>query len=165
MEARISDPRNDVDGLADLAPLWAELHRHHLEVSEYRGLVANLDSSWSRRLLLYRRLLAEGASYVTAADHEGRLIGYAMIAVEDGPDDTFEVRGGIVEVVTLIVTRSRRSAGVGRALLSAAEGIARDRGFDTVRIAVMAGNARAQRFYGSHGYSVAEHLLYRRLGD
>jgi GNAT superfamily N-acetyltransferase len=165
VEIEVSGPQTDPDGLSDLAPLWHELHRHHREVSEYPWLVEDLDASWASRLRWYRRLLEEGASYVTATDGDGRLIGYAMVAAQDGPDDTFEANGGIAEVVTLVVTRDRRAAGVGRALLAAAEGIARDRGFDTVKIAVMSGNARARDFYAAGGYSVAEHVLYRRLGD
>jgi ribosomal protein S18 acetylase RimI-like enzyme len=160
---QISGPRADLDGLAHLAPLWAELHRHHLEVSDYEGLVADVDLSWPRRLEWYRRLVAEGGRYLTATDDEGRLIGYAMVAVEPGPDDTFDVKGGIAEVVTLVVSCERRSAGVGQALLQAAERIARDRGFDTVKIAVMSGNERARAFYETHGYSVGEHILYRHL--
>ena len=159
----ISDPRSDLDGLADLAPLWAELHDHHRDVADYRGLVRDLDLSWNRRLDWYRRLLATGASYVTAADDDGHLIGYAMVAVEDGPDDTFDVEGGTAEVVTLVVVRAQRSAGVGRALLTAAEEIARDRGVDTMKIAVMSGNTRAEEFYESNGYRAAEQVLYRRL--
>jgi ribosomal protein S18 acetylase RimI-like enzyme len=88
-----------------------------------------------------------------------------MIGVERGPDDTFDVKGEIVEVVTLVVTRDLRSIGVGRSLLSAAEDFARERGFDTVKIAVMRGNARAQEFYEASGYSVVEQVLYRRLSD
>jgi GNAT superfamily N-acetyltransferase len=63
------------------------------------------------------------------------------------------------------VTREQRSAGVGGALLSAAEGVARARGCDTVKIAVMTGNRRAEGFYVNHGYAVAEHMLYRRLSE
>lgn len=100
---------------------------------------------------------------MTAENHRGRVIGYAMVATEDGPDDTFQVRGGIAEVATLIVARSNRSSGLGRALLVAAENIARDRGYDTVKIAVMSGNVRAQSFYEAAGYSIAEHVLLRRL--
>ena len=100
---------------------------------------------------------------MTAEDHRGHVIGYAMVAVEDGPDDTFDVRGGIAEVVTLIVAHDKRSSGLGRALLAAAEAIARDRGYDTVKIAVMSGNVRAHSFYKAAGYSVAEHVLLRRL--
>jgi GNAT superfamily N-acetyltransferase len=163
METRISEPRSDADGLVDLAPLWVELHRHHLDVSEYRALVEDPGTSWASRLRWYRRLLGEGGSYVTAEDHEGRVIGYAMVAVEDGPDDTFEITGGIAEVVTLIVARDKRSSGLGRRLLAAAEAIARDRGYDTMKIAVMSGNVRAQNFYCAAGYSAAEHVLLRRL--
>jgi GNAT superfamily N-acetyltransferase len=163
MEAQISDPRTDADGLDDLAPLWRELHRHHREVSGYGPLVEDLDASWASRRRWYRALLAQGASYLTATDPDGGLIGYAMVALNHGPDDTFEVMGGVAEVVSLAVTQDRRSAGVGRALLAAAERIARDHGFDTVKIAVMSGNARALAFYETNGYSVGEHVLYRRL--
>jgi L-amino acid N-acyltransferase YncA len=81
MAIQISPPSTDADGLDELAPLWKELHRHHREVANYRNLVQDLDSSWSRRLGWYRRLLAQGAAYVTAADNGGRLIGYAMVAL------------------------------------------------------------------------------------
>jgi ribosomal protein S18 acetylase RimI-like enzyme len=165
MPISISDPRTDAEGLTNLEPLWGELHRHHGHVSAYKGLVEDPDSSWASRLRWYRRLIAEGGSYVTATDDQGRLIGYTMVAVEKGPDDTFDVAGGIAEVVTLIVSRDRRSAGLGRALLAAAEDIARNHGFDTVKVAVMNGNVRALEFYETNGYSVAEHVLYHRLGD
>jgi len=88
-----------------------------------------------------------------------------MVAVHSGPDDTFEVVSGLAEVVTLVVSPGHRSGGVGPALLGATEQIAGDHGFDTVKIAVMSGNARALRFYEANGYGVAEHVLYRRLGE
>jgi GNAT superfamily N-acetyltransferase len=165
MAAHLSRPRTDEEGLDDLAPLWAELHGHHREVSAYQRLVEDVASSQARRLEWYRRLLAQNAAYVTATDDRGRLIGHVMVAVEERLDDTFEVTGGMAEVVTLIVTRDQRSTGVGEALMQAAERIAHDRGFDTMKIAVMHGNARAQNFYVAHGYSVGEHVLYRRLAD
>jgi GNAT superfamily N-acetyltransferase len=160
---RITAPRTDTHGLNELAPLWLELHQHHREVSDYDGLVQDPAVSWARRLAWYRRLIAAGGAYLTATDDDGHLTGYAMVAVDEGPDDTFEVVGGIAEVVTLIVTRGQRSSGVGRELLVAAEDFAISRGFDTVKIAVMTGNMRTQRFYEANGYSVAEHVLYRRL--
>ena len=163
MAVSISAPLTDSEGLAELAPLWHQLHRHHRDVSEYQPLVGDLGSSWASRLRRYRRLLGEGASYITATDHDGHLVGYAMVAVEEGPDDTFDIQGGIAEVVTLVVAGDWRSGGVGRALLSAAEQVARDHGFDTVKTAVMSGNDRARKFYEACGYAVTEHVLYRRL--
>jgi len=62
----LSEPRKDPDGLDELAPLWGELHLHHLEVSEYRGLLRDPAMSWVRRRDWYRRLLSEGAAYITA---------------------------------------------------------------------------------------------------
>jgi GNAT superfamily N-acetyltransferase len=165
MTVDIDGARTDVDGLDDLEPLWLELHRHHLEVTERENLVVDDGLSWARRRDWYRRLLAAGGAYVTAADDRGRLVGYAMIGVEEGPDDTFEVKGGIVEVVTLVVSCRLRSSGVGKALLEAAEDLARTRGFDTVKIAVMRGNTRARQFYEANGYAVGEEVLYRRLSD
>jgi ribosomal protein S18 acetylase RimI-like enzyme len=159
----ISAPLTDPEGLAELWPLWQELHRHHRHVSDYQPRVGDLESSWASRLRWYRRLLGDGASYMTATDDDGHLVGYAMVAVEEGRDDTFDIQGGIAEVVTLVVAGEHRSGGVGRALLSAAEKVARDHGFDTVKIAMMSGNDRAQKFYEASGYAVAEHVLYRRL--
>ena len=162
MTVKLSQPRTDPAGLEDLRRLWIELHRHHREVADYRDLVEDDEASWARRRSWYGRLLDEGAAYIVALD-AGRSIGYAMITLTPGPDDTFESRDGIAEVVTLVVTQRHRGAGVGRALLRAAEQLATVRGIDVVRIAVMAGNTRAADFYASQGYAVAEHLLYRRL--
>jgi hypothetical protein len=91
MLASISPPRTDPAGLEQLAPLWQELHRHHREVSDYTALVEDLAVSWERRLRWYRRLLGEGAAYLTASDDGGRLIGYAVVTrvLRDG-----RVRGG-----------------------------------------------------------------------
>jgi len=163
MGIRLTEPSSDPAGLDDLAPLWMELHAHHREVASYSDLVEDLDASWQRRRSWYRRLLDEGAAYIVARNDDGPA-GYAMVSLALGPDDTFAARGGIAEVVTLVVARRHRGSGVGRALLGAAEALATGRGADVVRIAVMAGNARAEGFYESQGYAVAEHLLYRRLG-
>jgi GNAT superfamily N-acetyltransferase len=78
-------------------------------------------------------------------------------------DDTFLVRGGIIEVVSLVVAQRARGEGIGRQLMRAAEQLASNRGFDTIRVAVMAGNDRAGEFYGSLGYSPAEHVLLRAI--
>jgi ribosomal protein S18 acetylase RimI-like enzyme len=118
----IFDARTDAEGLRELAELWKELHRHHRDVAEYRDLVQDPGVSWDRRLAFYRRLIDEGAAYLTARDDDGRLVGYAMVAFEPGADDTFETDRGIAELVTLVVAAGRRSAGLGRALAAQRRG-------------------------------------------
>ena len=121
--------------------------------------------SWERRVSWYKRLLGEGAYYLTATDAEGRLIGYAMVTLASDPDDTFESARGVAEVVTLVVAEGHRSGGLGRRLLEAAERVARERGFDAMKIYVMRGTRRAQAFYETAGYSIGEHVLYRQLEE
>jgi ribosomal protein S18 acetylase RimI-like enzyme len=89
-----------------------------------------------------------------------------MVTFSDEADDTFESARGVPELITLVVAEGSRSAGLGRQLLEAVEQLARDRGFDAMKVAVMAGNIRAQGFYEAAGYQVAELLMYRRFsGD
>ncbi len=163
MPASISPPSTDPAGLEQLAPLWQELHRHHREVSDYTALVEDLAVSWERRLRWYRRLLGDGAAYLTASDDGGRLIGYAVVMLERVPDDTFESAQGVAEVATLVVAEAHRSSGLGQRLLHAAERLARRNGFDVMKIYVMAGNRRAHAFYEMAGYAVGEYVLYRQL--
>jgi GNAT superfamily N-acetyltransferase len=162
MPEQISAPRTDHAGLDELEPLWIQLHSHHRAVSDYQALVEDLSVSWERRRSWYRHLLDEGATYLTATD-DGRVVGYAMVTFVTEADDTFESAQGIPELVTLVVAEGHRSSGLGGRLLGAAEQVARDRGFDAMKVAVMAGNSRAQAFYEAAGYSVAELLMYRLL--
>lgn len=163
MAIHISGARTDLEGLDALKPAWEDWHRHHRAVSELPQCWGEPEASWGTRLDWYRRLIADGACYLTAGDDDGALIGYAVVVSDGGRDDQADGEEGIAEVVTLAVRANRRSAGVGRALLRAAEDLARDRGLDTMRIAVVARNSRAQGFYESCGYAVGEHVLYRSL--
>ena len=149
--------------LDEVRELWLELHHHHQAVVHTVPLVQDDELSWRRRRALYAERLDAGTGFLVLATDADAVVGYALVCIEEGPDDTFDVNGGIAEVVTLIVTREQRSTGVGRVLLEAAEAVARDRGFDTMKIAVMSGNVRAREFYENHGYLVGEHVLYRKL--
>ncbi len=159
VSVRISAARIDLAGLDALEPSWEDWYRHHREVSEYPECWNDPEASWASRLDWYRRLLGRGAAYLTASDDDGTLVGYAVIA----EDDTGADQAGLAEVVTLAVTADRRSAGVGHALLRAAEDLAHDHGFDTVKVTVVARNSRARDFYESCGYALGEHVLYRSL--
>jgi ribosomal protein S18 acetylase RimI-like enzyme len=160
----VDGPLRAAAGLAELEVLWKQLHEHHRRVASYGPLVADLEASWRERRSWYERLLGEGGSYFLARRPGGPAIGYALVQIVLGRDDTFEVTGGICELVSLVVIPEERGSGVGRALMEAARALALENGVDTMKVAVMAGNDSAQDFYESWGFRLGEHVLYKPLG-
>jgi ribosomal protein S18 acetylase RimI-like enzyme len=158
----IEGPSVSSAGLDELQPLWLALHRHHLTVARYRHLVQDVQHSWQERRRWYGELLADGGAYFVAREGD-TAVGYAMTQATLGADDTFEVRGGIVEIVTLVVAESMRSRGAGRDLMAAVRDYAARIGIDTLKVAVMVGNQRAQAFYSKAGFEPAEEVWYVSL--
>ena len=153
-------PITVVARLDDLEDLWKELHAHHLEVATFTPLVADVDKSWIRRRRWYERLLSEGGVVFMAAENDGPCVGYAVAVPAAGEDDSFEVRGGIVEIVSLVVTSSQRGKGVGARLVRAVRDLASDYGMNTLKVALMTGNAGARSFYENIGFRPAEAVMY-----
>jgi len=160
----IEGPLHSVDELAAIEPLWTSLHAHHLAVASYPWLVGDTAASWERRRTWYTRLLGDGGALFIARDDNGTAVGYAVTETVRGTDDTFDVVGGIVELVSLAVAENARQQGVGARLMEAVEGHADDQGVDTLKVAVMAGNERARHFYEMLGFEAGEEVLYRNLG-
>jgi GNAT superfamily N-acetyltransferase len=157
----IDGPLATASGLEELRPLFTQLHRHHLSVATYQPLVADLDESWTLRRRWYEEILVEGGRYFVARDESATPIGYGLAAVTLGADDTFEVHGGIVEIVSLVVDEAARGQGVGRQLMGAMERLADEYGADLLKVAVMSGNRSAESFYSTLGFVAGEQVLYR----
>jgi ribosomal protein S18 acetylase RimI-like enzyme len=158
----IEGPIISYTALDELRPLWLALHGHHEKVAEYRDLVHDRQASWDRRRNWYLGILDDGGAYFIARQ-DSEAVGYAMTQTTLGLDDTFEVRGGVIEVITLVVAESARSRGIGGSLLGAVKEFALGQGIDTVKVAVMTGNTRAQSFYANAGFHSAEEVLYLKL--
>ncbi len=150
--------------LDELRSFWQSLQRHHNDVAEYRALVRDPQASWERRRSWYRDLLEHGGAYFIARD-DNDVAGYAMTQTTLGPDDTFDVRGGVVEIITLVVAEARRGHGVGRALTTAVREFAAGQGIGTLKVAVMVGNTRARSFYANVGFLPAEEVFYINFGE
>jgi GNAT superfamily N-acetyltransferase len=161
--AIVDGPRSSPNGLAELEDLWSELHVTHLAVASYEPLVQDVAVSWSRRRNWYEKLLGDGGVYFVARRGDGRAIGYVFAQVTQSEDDTFDTHGGTVEIISLIVTSGERGRGVGRQLMAAVERHARSLDLDTLKVAVMAGNDAASRFYAESEFRPAEQVLYRTL--
>jgi len=69
------------------------------------------------------------------------------------------------EIGGMVVAEGRRSAGLGAALLAAAENWARDCGMNRIRVRSNAVRDRAHRFYEGKGYARAktQHIFEKRL--
>src|SRR5262245_13650115 len=90
------------DRLAELRDLWLALHRHHAEIGS-RPLVADEEVSWQRRRALYERWLKAGEAFALVAERQGEPVGYAVVHLHDGPDDTYPVGARWAEIYSLSV--------------------------------------------------------------
>jgi ribosomal protein S18 acetylase RimI-like enzyme len=87
-----------------------------------------------------------GTAAVFLASQDDRPVGTATGAAYDTEPD-------IAHVYAMWVEPEARRAGVGRALLEAVAGWARDRGSDRLVLSVTESNASARAFYEEHGFS------------
>jgi ribosomal protein S18 acetylase RimI-like enzyme len=150
-------------GLSELEPLWLELHATHQQQASFRPLVEDPAASWKRRRAFYESLLADNGYFFIARAEGGRPVGYMVVHPVEGVDGTFGFDRGVLQIVTIVVTSTERSRGVGQRLLDAAEAHARAVDCDAIRVAVMSGNHPAVGFYERRAYNLGEHVLYRKL--
>lgn len=131
MPLRIRPARQD--DAADIARLTLQLG---YEV-EQDGLAQRLS-----------RVLASPDQGVMVADADGGVVGWVHTMVWEYLEaEAFVVIGG------LVVDESRRKAGIGRALMEAAEEWARARGHSVVRLWSSLARTEAHRFYERIGYT------------
>jgi ribosomal protein S18 acetylase RimI-like enzyme len=88
-------------------------------------------------------------------------VGYALICLEQGPDDTFSLGERYAELYSLSVASRLRGRGIGTQLLDFVDRELARRSIDGLKVAVMAGNAQAERLYERRGLHPAELVLYR----
>lgn len=134
-----------------LEPLWLTLFDHHIE-----GGAAGLPSiprskSWPLRRAHYERLLATPGAFVLLAIRKGRAVGYALVHVHEGADDTWPTGDRIGDIESLALVPEERGRGLGTHLLDLAEKRLAQHGIETVQLSVMAGNDRALEFYERRG--------------
>jgi ribosomal protein S18 acetylase RimI-like enzyme len=150
------------DRVDELRPLWLQLHHHHARVSRVQPFVDD-ETSWTMRRRGYEETFDDGG-FALAAEDGGHLIGYAMVRIHDGPDDSWELGRRYGEVWTLVVDEAARGAGVGSALLDAVDAELAERGITGLVIGVMEGNDAARRLYERRGLVPGWRQLYRVAG-
>ena len=145
----------------ELRELWLQLHGHHRSVVGTLPLVDDDELSWQRRRALYIERLSSGTAFLVLAMEGELIVGYALVCVEDGPDDTFPVGERYAELYSLSVADGWRGQGIGTLLLDFVDAELESRGIRDLVVAVMVGNSDAQRLYERRGLQPAEIVLYR----
>jgi GNAT superfamily N-acetyltransferase len=152
-----------IDRISEVEPLYRDLHRHHRAVAT-SALVTDEDLSWSRRAEWYRQILANGAGFLVIARREGAPVGYAMVEIHSGPDDTWPIGDAYGEVQSLAVAPSERGGGLGGRLMDAVDAELARLGVHDLAVGVLAGNEDAIRFYERRGLRPGELQMWR-FGD
>jgi GNAT superfamily N-acetyltransferase len=91
------------------------------------------------------------SAVVLVAEEDGVVVGWCQVApVPSVVHDPF------VEIRGLVVTQSRRSSGIGRALLDRVEEWTREQGMTHIRVHSNVVRDRARKFYEKNGYAVTK---------
>lgn len=100
---------------------------------------------------------------ILVAEHKNKLLGYAVVlstCEEDGAGGDFAYLYALV--ADLIVTKSARGQGIGRALLEACENMARAKERPVLRIGVFSKNESALSAYRRFGFT-PHHLKLEKI--
>lgn len=117
----------------------------------YRGLVpdAYLDSlSVDEREQRWSEAIAKSAPELWVAESDTRVVGWTAF----GPSRDADAAPGTGELEAIYVTPAYWSKGIGRSLWLLTRGRLSKRGFSSVTLWVLTGNARAIRFYQAAGF-------------
>jgi ribosomal protein S18 acetylase RimI-like enzyme len=106
---------------------------------------------------------AAHAGRILVAESHGVVVGFVAVLAEVPETDLDQPPGSYALISDLAVTAARRGAGIGRALLAAAEQYARHGGASELRIAVLTGNDPAERLYRSAGFRPWLQVLTKAL--
>lgn len=147
--SEVSIERVGAEAVDRFEPLWLGMLAHHGGV-ETTIPMQPPETSWRVRRELYARMLAEPGAFALLATRNGVDVGYCVVHVHRGPDDTW-VTGDVAEVESLAVTAEERGSGIGTQLLDRVDAELAEAGIVDLQIAVVAANADALRFYQRRG--------------
>jgi GNAT superfamily N-acetyltransferase len=130
-----ADPARDTDALVPLVDAYREFYGHARDPAATAAFVRE-------------RFAKSDTQFFVARDRVGSLIGFAHLLFS--LETISLARIGILE--DIFVTEAARGAGVGGALLDAAERYAREHRLTRLTLATAHQNRVAQRLYLAHGY-------------
>lgn len=144
-----------------LIGLYQVLNRHEDGVTGDRrtdraAAEENLDDSMAR--------IASGGGLILVAEVDAEVAGLVTLVFKDGAIYQRPELRAHAHIVELVVDPARQRQGIGRALMTAAEGQAATRGYRRLTISVMAGNREAEQAYARQGFRPLAHDLIKEIG-
>jgi GNAT superfamily N-acetyltransferase len=106
---------------------------------------------------------ASQAGAIFVADVEGEVVGFAAVRTRVPTESLDEPPGTYALLSDLVVAAEHRGAGIGRALIEAAEAHARSLGASEMRVTVLAKNAVARSLYQGTGFSAYLEVFTKQL--
>lgn len=104
-------------------------------------------------------LIGGPAGTILVAEHDGRLLGLAVISATAASANPLHVPRRVFEIVTIVVRKSARGQGIGKLLMGASLEWAKQHGAEHVEISVYAFNEDAVRMYTAAGFTMLRHRM------
>ena len=98
-------------------------------------------------------IINDETSDILLAVIDGDVIGFSVIFERAAPDISAFVPRKHAFIQDFVVTKKYRNKGIGAALMEQSKLWARERGLDSLRLSVLAGNTDGRRFYENQGLS------------
>ncbi len=145
-----------------LCELFAEIDALHAQALPH--VFQTVDGPARSRA--YLRSLLEGAdSALFVAEQKGKLVGMVDVRVHSTPDIPIMIPRRYAMIDAIVVRKTHRHSGIGRALMEHAHEWARGQGVDEIALNVWEFNAGAIAFYEGLGYTTVLRRMWRRLGE
>jgi ribosomal protein S18 acetylase RimI-like enzyme len=145
--------------------LWRVLDGEHRRVGPTWPQWWDRDRSWQIRRARYEGWLDEPGAFALLAERDdGEAVGYCVVHLLPGPDDSWRSGELIADFESLCVLAEHRDEGLGSRLFETAADEARRRGARDIWIGVVVGNEAAMRFYRRHGLRAVMTTM-ARFGD
>lgn len=110
-------------------------------------------------------LLGRDDTTILVAEVLDEIVGLVQVVTRQTPETLIHQPRSVAVIAHLVVRAHYRRQGIGRALIGAAEGWARERGFAQIELGVWEFNRSAISFYEQQGYTTLSRLMSKSLGS
>jgi ribosomal protein S18 acetylase RimI-like enzyme len=149
----------DVPGLVRLA---GQVQQQH---AEYYPDAFKIPVDGGKVEKLFRRVIATADQDVLVAADESGVIGYLWYETQRRRGNVFKWASARLYVNHICVDGNRRGEGIGEALFTALDRIARHGGYDGITLDTWAANTRAHAFFERLGFSTLRLTMTKNLSE